>query len=559
MSKGDAEPFRSVRLVTLLSTLEKAGIPFNLRAAGDLEKIEVTGVAYDSRRLSRGNAFFAIRGERTDGHLYIKDVLNRGARAIFVQHFDPDWLGVDRERGFCVIEVPSTRKAMGIAAAAFYGDPSKNGLALIGVTGTNGKTTTASLLTSIVEAGGVRCGLIGTVEVRIGDRRLPSVRTTPEAPDLQKLLAEMLESGLKACAIEVSSHALALERVRGCSFKTAVFTNLSQDHLDFHHTMDSYFEAKASLFSKEYTASAAVNVSDEWGKRLLQRLEVPWVSFGKKEDGADVYAEDVVFGASSTSFVLHCKARADEVERGRAGDTKGAKNGGVSSGLLRSAGSHDKARVEIPLAGTFAVWNALAAAACATAMGIEFEHVLAGLEAAPPVPGRFEIVQKGQDFLAVVDYAHTPESVKAVLRSARALKGSETAKVIVVVGCGGDRDRAKRPLMGRAAVEEADFAVFTSDNPRSEDPQSILEQIVAGAEQAERPVGRFMTELDRRKAIHTAISMAGPGDVVVIAGKGHETGQIFKDETVPFDDREVVREALHALRGHQARPGSAQW
>lgn len=507
---------REMSLVELVRVLDQAGIETDVYPPGSTKGVVFTGIAYDSRDVRPGDVFFALAGAETDGHLYVAEAAASGAVAAVVEkgRFQAGGRGGLPE--VPILEVPESRAAMGYAASRFFGDPSRDELRLAGVTGTNGKTTTTYLLASIFEAAGMRPGVIGTVEVRIGDRRVPAGRTTPEAPDLQRLLSTMVESGVKACALEVSSHALALGRVVGCRFETAVFTNLTRDHLDFHPSMDDYFEAKALLFDPAYTESAAVNVSDRWGRKLAARLRVPCVTYGREEDGAGFFAGDVRLGPESTSFVLTA--------------AEGRK-------------AH-RVRVEVPLAGTFAVWNALAAAAGAGAMGIGLDETIAGLESAPTVPGRFERVSAGQDFLAVVDYAHTPDSVRSVLASARALKDSEGARVLVVVGCGGDRDKTKRPLMGRAALEEADFAVFTSDNPRREDPTAIIDQIVEGAEEVEDAAGRFAVEPDRRRAIKLAVSMAEAGDVVVVAGKGHETGQIFRDTTIPFDDREVLAEAL---------------
>ncbi len=521
---------RSVPLSVIASVLDRAGIEARIETSLSPEDILVRGISYDSRCVRRGDIFFALVGQTTDGHNFVEDAVGAGAAAVAVERGriqEP----LRSRLGAAVVEVPDTRAAMGIAAAALFGDPSRQSLKLAGVTGTNGKTTTTYMLASIFEAAGMPSGVIGTVGVRVGEKRIPAGRTTPESADLQRLLAEMVDAGMIACALEVSSHALSLGRIVGCHFKTAVFTNLTQDHLDFHASMEDYFEAKASLFSSDYTETAAINISDPWGRKLTSRVDLPLVTFGGKGDGADVYAEDVLLERDSTSFVLS----------------------------LRRGESVERSKVKVPLAGGFVVWNALAAAAGALAMGLDLDAVAEGLRVVPPVPGRFERVSSGQDFLAVVDYAHTPDSVRSVLRSARALKADRASKVMVVVGCGGDRDRSKRPLMGRAALEEADFAVITSDNPRSEDPLSIIEEILSGVAEVADAQGRYAVEPDRKKAIELAVSMAEPGDVLVVAGKGHETGQIFADKVIPFDDREVLREAIEASLGAGDDLGERSW
>ncbi len=521
---------RPSRLGELLEVLAATGSDPKLVGPEVASEVMVTGVAYDSRKVRRGDVFFAIVGEKTDGHLYLAEAARAGAAAVVVERERFCGTGGHLPEGAVAVMVEDTRTAMGVVASHIYGNPSASDLTVVGVTGTNGKTTTTYLISSIFEAAGIPAGVLGTVEVRYGSVSYPASRTTPESADLQRLLAEMVAAGVKACAMEVSSHALALKRVEGCRFAASVFTNLSQDHLDFHRSMREYFEAKAQLFESNRSQAAAVNIADSWGRELAGRLDIPVVTFGRATDGADLWAEEVSIRPDRTSFVL----------------VEGAVN------LVR------RHRVELPLAGAFQVWNALAAAAVARALGLATYAIVEGLASAPPVPGRFERVDRGQDFLAVVDYAHTPDSVRSVLESARNIAQGTGGRVIVVVGCGGDRDKSKRPLMGKAAVEGADLAIFTSDNPRSEDPLEIIAQILEGV-LGSQSGGRYLVEPDRRKAIELAVSEARPGDVLVVAGKGHETGQVFKTETVPFDDREVLARALESAGDPARRPEAEGW
>jgi UDP-N-acetylmuramoyl-L-alanyl-D-glutamate--2,6-diaminopimelate ligase len=375
---------------------------------------------------------------------------------------------------------------MAVAADAFFGEPSRE-LQIAAVTGTNGKTTTAFLLYAILAAAGRRPGLLGTIESRVGGERRAVVRTTPEAIDLHRTFREMLDSGDRSCAMEASSHASELHRLDRVRFACLVFTNLSQEHLDFHGTMDQYFDAKRRLFIGAEPPPAAINVGDEWGRRLAAELP-----------------DALTFGVAADARI----------------------------------GPHELAGIDLKLRGRFNVENALAAVAAARLLGIDDEAAARGLESIRGVPGRFEPVDEGQPFEVVVDYSHKPRALESVLRAARELASGH---VICVFGCGGDRDRGKRPLMGRVASELADLVVVTSDNPRSEDPDAIIGEILAGVS------GDVEVEPDRRRAIASAIEAAREGDVVVIAGKGHEQGQELADRTIPFDDREVAREALRAL------------
>jgi len=443
--------------------------------------VEVRDLAYDARAVVPGTLFFCVPGSRADGHEFAGVAVERGAVALVVER--PVDAPVPQ------LLVPSARAAMAVVADAFFGRPSEE-LEVAGVTGTNGKTTTAHLLHAILAAAGRRPGLLGTVEARVGSRPRVLERTTPEAIDLQRLFREMLDAGDRSCAMEASSHASELHRLDRVRFRVLVFTNLSQDHLDFHGTMERYFAAKRRLFDG---VPAVVNVDDPWGRRLLDELGGAALTFGFSDDAE------------------------------------------VGPGAL--------AGVELRLRGRFNVLNALGAAAAARVLGIDPDAVKAGIEAVEGVPGRFEEVSEGQPFTVLVDYAHTPDSLETVLREAR---GLAEGRVLCVFGCGGDRDREKRPLMGHVAGELVDLAVVTSDNPRSEDPDAIIAEIVAGA------TGELVVEADRRAAIEAAVEAARPGDVVVIAGKGHEQGQEAGGIVLPFDDREVAREALRKLAGARA-------
>jgi UDP-N-acetylmuramoyl-L-alanyl-D-glutamate--2,6-diaminopimelate ligase len=454
----------------------------------------VRGLSLRSDDVVPGDLFFCVPGRRADGHDFAPAAADAGAAALAVER----WVDVALPQ----VRVAAVRPAMGPMAAAFHGDPSRD-LAIVGITGTNGKTTTTYLLESVFRAAGRMPGVIGTTGVRVDGRPVPFPRTTPEAPDLQRLLRAMVEDRVAAVAMEVSSHGLDQGRVDGTHFACAVFTNLSQDHLDYHPTMEAYFQAKALLFDPARTAAAVVNADDAWGRRLADRVPRT-ITYGLEAD-ADLRAIDVVVDGDGCRFAV----------AGR--------------------------RMRTPLRGRFNVWNCLAALAAARTVDIDDATAIAGIEAVTGVPGRVERVDVGQPFLVLVDYAHTPDGVANVLRAARPLADG---RLIVVLGCGGDRDRAKRPLMGEAATSLADLAVVTSDNPRSEDPAAIIAEIEPGARAGG---GAYVVEPDRRAAIRTALGAAGPGDVVVIAGKGHETGQEFADRTVPFDDRDVAREELRAL------------
>ncbi|MDQ7793953.1 MAG: UDP-N-acetylmuramoyl-L-alanyl-D-glutamate--2,6-diaminopimelate ligase [bacterium] len=471
---------------------------------------DITGIAYDSRRVNRGDLFCAITGQVTDGHRYLEAALDRGAAALLVEQ-------VPRGVPVPVVRAADSRRAMALAAANFHRRPSLK-LRVVGVTGTKGKTTTAFLLRTILEGAGVPTGLVGTVANVVGGRERPVERTTPEAPDLQALLAEMVAAGDRAVVMEVSSHALVLSRVEGCRFDTAVFTNLGRDHLDFHPSHEAYRDAKLRLFTglgedaKEGRRTAVINLDDPAAGHFLAASPVAAFTFGLGSQ-ALVRGEDLVLDGEGTSFTL------------------------------RAGWPGEPGEVEIPfrvnVPGRFNVYNSLAAITAGMAEGVHpavMPEILAG---APRVPGRLEKVEEGQDFTVLVDYAHTPDSLENVLATTRECS---PGRLIVVFGCGGDRDRGKRPLMGRVAVEGADLVVLTSDNPRSENPAAILEDILAGTGPPDP--SRLWVEPDRRQAIRRAVAIARRGDTVVLAGKGHETYQQVGDTKFPFDDREEARRAI---------------
>ena len=465
-------------------------------AAGSDAGLPVSGLAYDDRQAGPGSVFFCVSGFTRDGHDFAKAAVARGAVALVVSR--PLGLGVPE------VVVSDVRAAMASAAAAFHGDPT-SALAVAGITGTNGKTTTAFLVRALLVAGGLRTGLLGTVEQVVGGVAQPAVRTTPEAIDLQATFAEMAAAGDCACVMEVSSHALELRRADAIHWRAAVFTNLTQDHLDFHDSMEAYFLAKRELF-EACDGLLVTNVDDSYGRRLAQEFPRA-LTIGIVSDDAALRATGVRPDFAGTTF--------------RAG------------GL--------ELRVGLP--GTFNVLNALGAVAVARHLGVADDVIIAALPEAATAPGRFQPVDEGQDFAVLVDYAHTPDSLDNILRAAR---GLAAGRVIAVFGCGGDRDRGKRPLMGEIAAREADAVVVTSDNPRSEQPGAIIDGILAGIpEQAAHLVEAIE---DRRAAIVRGVQMASCGDVVVIAGKGHEQGQEFADgRIVPFDDEVVAREALRGL------------
>ncbi len=524
--------------------------------AGEAAPIEISGLAYDSREVGPGTLFFCVPGFRSDGHEFAAEAVRAGAAALVVER--PLNLGVPE------VVVESARAAMAPAAARFYGHPARE-LRVVGVTGTNGKTTTAYLVRALLQATGEQCGLLGTVKSVIGGRELGVQHTTPEAIDLQADLRAMLDGGDRACAIEVSSHALELGRVEAIPFAAAVFTNLTQDHLDFHASMEDYFQAKRRLFVGASTSEASsaplsvgpavsvINVGDPYGRRLASEIE-----------GVRTFAVDAPADYSATD--LRC---------------------GFDGCRLTLSTPEGRRELALPMPGRFNVANALGALAAVHALGGELDRLIAALERGVRVPGRFEPVDEGQEFAVLVDYAHTPDSLENVLAAARELvesggvglqgnpaigrQAGEMGRVLCVFGAGGDRDRGKRPLMGGIAARLADVVIVTSDNPRSEDPEQIIEEIMDGVVAGGGEVGAYAGAsgaaaaagtgtahvcalVDRRAAIAEAISLARRGDVVVIAGKGHEQGQELADgRKVPFDDVAVARAALDATQGAGVR------
>jgi UDP-N-acetylmuramoyl-L-alanyl-D-glutamate--2,6-diaminopimelate ligase len=469
----------------LLSQLSAGGPP-----------IEVASLAYDSRAVTPGALFFCVPGERSDGHDHAAAAIARGAVALVVER--PLGLGVPE------LLVDSVRAATAPLAVRFNGDPSAT-LRVIGVTGTNGKTTTAFLVAALLGAAGEQCALLGTVKSVIGGREGDVIHTTPEAIDLQAAFREMLEAGDRACAIEVSSHALALHRVAGTRFAAAIFTNLTQDHLDFHETMEDYFAAKRRLFEGP-VGVRVINVDDPYGRRL-----------------ADEHADAVTFALDAPAQYGARELRS-----------------GIATASFVATTPDGEVELHSRLPGRFNAANVLGAVAATHRLGVPLETIARSLPAVAPAPGRFQALDEGQPFSVLVDYAHTPDSLENVLRAARALTDG---RLISVFGCGGDRDRGKRPQMGRISTALADISIVTSDNPRSEEPPAIIAEILAGAGE-----GAAVEAIeDRRAAIAHAIELAREGDVVVIAGKGHERGQQFANgRTIPFDDALVAAEELRA-------------
>jgi len=455
----------------------------------------VADAAYDSRDVPPTSVFFCVPGGRVDGHGFAGEALAAGATALVVER----WLEVDAPQ----IRVASVREAMGPMSSVVFGRPASD-LRIVGITGTDGKTTTTYLLESVFRAAGMRPGVIGTIGGRIDGEHVELQRTTPEAPDLHRLLARMRSAGVVAVAMEVSSHGLDQHRFGGARCEVALFTNLSRDHLDYHGSMEAYFSAKARLFAPSGTVMGVANADDVWGRRLVREATVPMTTFGIGSE-SDLRGTDVDLTPDGATFR-------------------------VDGTLVRSA-----------LRGRFNVENCLGTMAAARELGLDDETTIRGIAGVQRVPGRMEAVDAGQDFLVMVDYAHTPDSIRGVLRGARPLTAG---RVIVVFGCGGDRDRDKRSLMGEAATSHADLAIVTSDNPRSEDPLAIIEAILPGAEAGG---GEYVVEPDRRAAIRLAVSTAHAGDLVVVAGRGHEAEQELATTSVPFDDRAVVREELLAL------------
>lgn len=473
-----------------------------------LSQIHLEGLEYDSRRVKAGYLFFAFPGSRTDGRQFALDAASRGAVAVASESPAPD--------GFPApwIQVEHGRQALAVAARNFYRHPDER-IALTGITGTNGKTTTSFLIDTILRAAGKTTALIGTIEYHLAGRALPAVNTTPESLDLNRLFAELEQAGGTHATMEVSSHALALGRVYGLQFHTGVFTNLTRDHLDFHQTMEAYFAAKQSLFSGAGApppAWAILNRDDEWCRRLVlaPQTEVLWYGLSQ---GATVRARHISSSLQGLRFEVQYRKM--------------------------------RFTVESRLLGKINVYNILAACGAGLSYGFPPEVIAQGIAQCRAVPGRFERIDEGQPFGVVVDYAHTDDALKNTIAVAR---GLEPKRIITLFGCGGDRDRSKRPLMGQVAAENSDLVVLTSDNPRSEDPLAIMNDALVGIRRTD---GAHVVEPDRATAIARAIKEARPGDIVIIAGKGHETYQVLKDKTIDFDDREVARGVLRGFGYHR--------
>lgn len=517
---GAPRPER-VRPTPLADLAEQLGCPApdagRPGAADAARPVMVTGITHDSRAVRPGDVYAALPGARLHGADFVAQAADLGAAAVLT---DPSGAERATATGLPVLVVDNPRARMGALAVSIYGAPGED-LLQIGITGTSGKTTTAYLIEGGLGAAAAKApdggltGLIGTVETRIGDERIKSERTTPEATDLQALFAVMRERGVRALAMEVSSHALVLGRVDGCVFDVAIFNNLSPEHMEFHSGMEDYFQAKAQLFTKARSRAGVVNLDDEYGKRLAEgESEVPVTTFSAEgHPDADWRAADVEVGTLGSTFTVH----------------------GPDGVTLRAAS---------PIAGPFNVANALAAIVSLVVAGIDAQTAADGVAAVPGVPGRLERIDAGQPYLAVVDYAHKTDAVESVLR---ALRKVTDGKLHAVLGCGGDRDPHKRAPMGAAVARLADTAVLTSDNPRGEDPLAILATMLAGA--AEVPIherGTVLVEEERAVAIAAAVARAEPGDTVIVAGKGHEQGQDIAGVVRPFDDRQVLREAIEA-------------
>ena len=469
-----------------------------ISAKGDLD-IEISGIVYDSRKTRKGNLFICISGYTQDGHNYIGDALQKGATAFIVEK------DVEVE-GAVVVKVNSSRAAMPVLASNYYKDPTQR-LRLVGITGTNGKTTTTYLIKSIMEANRKKIGLLGTISTQIGDKVYVSSRTTPESLDLQSLFREMADSDIDYAVMEVSSHSLELGRVEGCNFRIGVFTNLTQDHLDFHKTIENYRNAKKKLFYMTKGANI-INVDDEHGRIIadeIRKLGTRLVTYGI-DSKADIMAKNIDITSKGVVFTLVTPEY--EVE------------------------------LNIKIPGKFSVYNALAAASVAYVEGVGREKIKEGLDNIDNVPGRSEIVKTNTPYTVIVDYAHTPDGLLNILAS---IKQYAKGRVITLFGCGGDRDKEKRPIMGEIAGRMSDYCIITSDNPRSEEPIDIIKQVEAGIKSTGCD---YICIENRRDAIKFALKTAKPGDIVLLAGKGHETYQVLKDRTIPFDERDVVEELL---------------
>jgi UDP-N-acetylmuramoyl-L-alanyl-D-glutamate--2,6-diaminopimelate ligase len=478
------------------------GVKLRQKLPGELASASVAGLEYDSRKVHPGFLFFAFPGTRADGREFARQALDKGAIATVSELPAPDGF-----RG-AWIEVEHGRQALALASRNFYGKPDER-LKLTGVTGTNGKTTTAFLIDAVLRAAGITTAMVGTIEYRLAGEVRPAVNTTPESLDLYRMFQELEQAGGTHATMEVSSHALALGRVYGMTFHTAVFTNLTRDHLDFHHSMEQYFAAKQLLFTPEGAAApswAVINFDDPYGRKIPPAPHTLRYGF---EPGADLRALSLEMNFDGLRFTVQHGA--------------------------------ERVKLTSPLVGKFNAYNILAACGAALSYGLDWKTIAGAIATSPRVPGRFESIQQGQPFLIVVDYAHTDDALRNVISVAREL---HPKRVITLFGCGGDRDRSKRPLMAQVASQDSDFVVLTSDNPRSEDPIAIMNDALVGLRRFDTP---HIIEPDRAKAIRAALGEAKDGDIVILAGKGHETYQVLKDRVIHFDDREVARGVLEEL------------
>lgn len=473
--------------------------------------ITITDITADSRKVQKGSLFICLDGATVDGHSFAQKAVDAGAVALLVSK------NVEVNGQVAIIKVEDTRQAMMACVPAFYDYPAQK-MRMIGVTGTNGKTTTSHMIAHILRGQGYKVGVIGTVHILIGDKSYPIHNTTPDVVDLQHILKQMVEEGVTHCVMEVSSHALALGRVAGVEYDTAVFTNLTQDHLDFHKTFENYLAAKCKLFQQvsqnnqlKPNKGAVINIDDPYGQRVVDVTTAPIITYSTEGKGS-LNANDVKMTSKHSSYTVTYEGKAYPVQ--------------------------------INTTGLFNVYNTLAAIGACLYEGLSFEDIDKALTTFSAVPGRFELVEEGQDFAVVVDYAHTPDGLENILETAKKIVEKD---IIVVFGCGGDRDATKRPIMGSIAAKYGDKIIVTSDNPRTEDPVKILKDVEIGVKEALRPGTSYEVVEDRRTAIFKAIHMASAGDVVIIAGKGHENYQILKSETIHFDDREAARAALKEI------------
>jgi len=470
--------------------------------------IEISGIAYSSQNVKPGYLFAALKGVKTDGHLFIADAVQKGARAILSEQTKPEDLDTNW------IQVCRSREALALCSANFYDHPSRQ-LKVVGVTGTKGKTTITYLLEGILLAAGHQTGVLGTIEYRGPGLHSKASRTTPEAPDLQRMLRTLVDSGATHCVMEISSHALDLKRPVGTDFDVAVFTNLSGEHLDYHPSMEAYFEAKKKLFSLSLKNMAVINADDAWGQKLISQLTMGKITFGLTQ-AAMVFAESYKFTEAGIQVTLKFPA--------------------------------GRLTLNSPLLGKPNLYNILAAVSAALTLNIPLKAIATGIAAVKGIPGRFEKIENDLGFQIFVDYAHSDDALRKLLETAKELC---QARIILVFGAGGDRDKAKRPRMGKAAGEFADWSIITSDNPRSEDPKAIISEVESGIQQTGSK--KYEIEPDRKKAILKALQMGEKGDYILIAGKGHEDYQILGDNIIFFDDRQVIQELLQELEGNKAR------